>query len=978
MKRSLLFLLVVAVHVCSPSLTAEDRPNIVVLFADDMGFSDIGCFGSEIATPSLDRLADNGLRFTHFYNTGRCCPSRASILTGLYSHQADIGHMAGDLGVRGYRDRLSFNAVTLAEVLGSAGYHTLMSGKWHLGWRDQGSPTARGFQKFYGTRGFIDSYYTVVPHTEIYLGDEMLIPVTDSPVNHLKPDEEWYTTDVFTDYALHFIDEARKQDDEPFFLYLAYNAPHFPLHGKPEDTAKYRGRYREGWQKFRQQRYDKLVELGIVDKGWPLSPLDVPEWSSLTDAQRDDLDFKMALFAGIIDRLDQNIGRVIDHLEKIGELGNTLLVFVSDNGGTKETGLLGIKGDNNTVANYDEWAHKGGWSSSYGQGWANLSNSPFRRYKRENHEGGTSAPFIVHWPKGFEAKGELRDQVAHLIDLMPTFADVSGAEYPTEFHGKTIQPMEGKSLTPFLASTDTEPRTLFWEHEGYRAVRDGDMKLVGGRNGPWELYDMAKDRTELNDLAEKESGTFTALKSKWNAWAEKVGVLTPEEFETTRDEFREKNKPKKPAAALSQTTEPPDTLMSTPGELIFSENFDRDTISDRWFYRGEFQLRDGALMRTRINEHEDNKRVFLKDAEFHNVVIQFDFKFDGQTSDLRLVTGSGGHYNSITQIRRDHFQVNTPVDRDVGLEPSHIGECSNLFTTDEWHTMTVEYWDEEVVAHIDGEHFVLGSHPIVDRTREYFAFQFDRPSAAVDNVRIWRATGQRQNWSTKRGQLVGQQEKRPAVPRDPRDHYQHVFTNVKSDLTLNDPAYRKLIAHHEELQKALRKDYSEAFLSHKELSKGIQKRRKELKDSDQKFKEMESAVHRARRAEDECVVSKNPSLESLPEHRYRSEIELARDRLKRNNDAELAALIAATSKHQDALEAHFPEAFASIDHLVAERSARRNALNDDPDFQSRNREVSDAWQAIKSYQENAEPRLRELAEAAKDYRVSFKEPEAAK
>jgi arylsulfatase A-like enzyme len=533
--RSLPFLLLLCLNL---GVVAAKRPNIVVLFADDMGFSDIGCFGSEIETPNLDGLASNGLRFSHFYNTGRCCPSRASILTGLYPHQADIGHMAGETGVKGYRDRLSFNAVTLAEVLAAADYHTIMTGKWHLGWRDEGCPTARGFQHFYGTRGFIDSYFTVVPKTEIYLGEKLVLPVTEKPVNHLKPQEEWYTTDVFTDYALHFIDEVRKQDDKPFFLYLAYNAPHFPLHAKLEDVKKYRGRYREGWSKFRQQRHERLIELGVLNRDWPLSNLDVPDWDTLTKKQRDDMDFKMALFAGIVDRLDQNVGRVVDHLKKIGELDNTLLIFVSDNGGTKETGLFGIKGDRNTVESYDSWARVGGWSSSYGQGWANLSNTPFRRYKRENHEGGVSAPLVIHWPAGMKAKGEMRHQVAHLIDLMPTFVEVSGAKYPQEFKGKEIQPMQGRSLTPFFDSAKTEPRTLFWEHEGNRAIRDGDWKLVGTRGQPWELYDVARDRTELNNLATERSERFTKLKGTWDTWADRVGVLTPEEFTAARTAAR--------------------------------------------------------------------------------------------------------------------------------------------------------------------------------------------------------------------------------------------------------------------------------------------------------------------------------------------------------------------------------------------------------------------------------------------------------
>jgi len=523
--------------------SADERPNVVVLFADDMGYSDIGCFGSEIETPNLDRLAQGGLRFTHFYNCGRCCPSRASILTGLYPHRADIGHMAGDLGVRGYRDRLSFHAVTIPEVLGAAGYHTIMTGKWHLGWRDEGSPTARGFQHFYGTRGYVDSYFTIVPRTEVYLNDETVLRVGEKPVNHLHPEKEWYTTDVYTDYALHFMEKVRQEDDRPFFLYLAYNAPHFPLHAKPQDVEKYRGRYRDGWQAHRRRRYEQLVRAGVFDDQWPLSPLDVPAWNSLTEAERDDLDFKMALFAAIVDRLDQNIGRVIRYLEDNGELDNTLLVFLSDNGGTKETGLFGIRGQQNTVENYDQWARKGGWTSSYGQGWANLSNTPFRRYKRENHEGGISAPFIVHWPRGFQARGDLRHQPSHLIDLMPTIVDVTGATYPQRFQGREIHPMAGRSLRPFWESDRTQPRTLFWEHEGNRAIRAGDWKLVGLRDEPWELYHIAEDRTELNDLARQRPEKFAALRARWDDWADEVGVLTPQEFSEARQAARKRKEP---------------------------------------------------------------------------------------------------------------------------------------------------------------------------------------------------------------------------------------------------------------------------------------------------------------------------------------------------------------------------------------------------------------------------------------------------
>jgi len=520
----------------------EAKPNIVILFADDMGYSDIGCYGSEIQTPNLDQLAANGLRLSHFYNTGRCCPSRASILTGLYPHQANIGHMAGDTGVKGYRDFLSFNSVTIAEVLKTAGYRTMMTGKWHLGWRDEGAPPARGFDRFYGTRGYIDSYYTVIRRTEMYLDNKMVLPITETPINHLHPDQEWYTTDVFTDYALHFMDEAMEME-KPFFLYLAYNAPHFPLHCKPEDLKKYRGSYKaKGWNQLRRDRYQKLVDSGLIDKKYALSPQDSPDWDSLSEDEQDELDFKMSLYAGIIDRLDQNIGRVVSKLKDSGQLDNTLILFVSDNGGTKETGMFGIKGRDANIANYETWARKGGWTSSYGQGWANLSNVPFRLYKRFNHEGGVSTPLIVHWPAGVKGKGTITHQPGHLIDIMATCVDVSGAEYPEKFKGNTIQPMEGRTLRPAFQGDPIPERPLFWEHEGHRAIRDGQWKLVGLQGQPWELYNIAKDRTELKDLAAKETAVAQSLQEQWDAWAKKVGVKTPQEIRDLRKQANQRRK----------------------------------------------------------------------------------------------------------------------------------------------------------------------------------------------------------------------------------------------------------------------------------------------------------------------------------------------------------------------------------------------------------------------------------------------------
>lgn len=405
-------------------------------------------------------------------------------------------------------------------------------------------------------------------------------------------------------------------------------------------------------------------------------------------------------------------------------------------------------------------------------------------------------------------------------------------------------------------------------------------------------------------------------------------------------------------------------LMCNRGEALFSENFDPTTVSERWHFKGEFALRDGALVRTEING-EENQRVFLKDPKFHNTIIQFDFKFAGDTTNLRLVMGSGGHYNSVVEIQRGHFQVNTPDDKAAGLVPSHLGECAFAFEPGKWYTMTVEYWGDKIVAHVDAGHVVLGSHPIIDRTREYFAFQFDRPAAAIDNVRVWAAKGQRSDWPESRERLAALQANRPPVARDPLDRYKFVYTNVKSRLTLNDEKYRQLVNRNENLKVALHARYPDAFRTHKELQKAIADRKKKLKDSDPNFKQMENAVNKARRAEDAWVIAQTPALQNLPKYRLESELALARAALEKRKLAELADLVAETSRLQAALEKRFPEAFASVDAEEEKEKAIRQALNDDAEFKKLNREVSDSWQAIKQYENAAEPDLAALEAAAK-------------
>jgi arylsulfatase A-like enzyme len=497
----------------APAETAEaKRPNIIVILVDDMGFSDVGCYGSEIPTPNLDALAANGLRFTQFYNTARCCPSRATLLTGLYAHQAGVGHMMEDKGVPGYRGFLNDRCVTIADVLRSAGYFTAATGKWHVGYHQETArPLTRGFDRFYGSQhgGF---YFQPAANRDVILNDKVLYS-SDNP-----PPAGWYSTDAWTDYGVKFIDEALAVR-KPFFLYLAHNAPHFPLQAPAEDIAKFRGKYLIGWDKLRERRHDKQIELGVMDKAWSISPRpkEVNAWESLAAAERDRFDHIMAIYAAVVSHIDQSIGRLVSALRERGVLDNTLILFMSDNGGNAESGPDGtMKGDPPGSAASTVFC---------GQSWATLENTPLRRYKHFNHEGGISTPLIAHWPAGIAAKGELRSQPGHLIDIMPTCVDLSGATYPKHFQGRDILPLEGRSLRPAFADKPIDRDALFWEHEGNAAIRVSDWKLVRlGRNGPWELYDLKADRTELHNLAAEHPERVKDMAATWEAWAQRAQV----------------------------------------------------------------------------------------------------------------------------------------------------------------------------------------------------------------------------------------------------------------------------------------------------------------------------------------------------------------------------------------------------------------------------------------------------------------------
>jgi len=514
--RSLLLALPAAVALPLPSpaeTSTPPKPNVIVIMVDDMGFADLGCYGSEIPTPNIDALAAGGVRFSQFYNTGKCCPTRASLLTGLYSHQAGIGAMVEDEGIPSYRGFLNDRCVTLADVMRSAGYFTAVSGKWHVGHKDKSMwPLQRGFDRFFGMPEGGGFYFKVKQGRTVALGNEEIY----SPKNQVP--EGWYTTDAIHKHGIQFIDEALDAK-KPFFLYLAHNAPHYPLQAPAEEIAKFRGKYRAGWDELRARRYQRQLEMGIIKPEWKLSgrPEGVDAWDRLTEKQRDQFDEQMAIYAAMIAHVDGTIGDLTQHLKDRSALDNTLILFLSDNGASSEGGVYG-KLSGNPPGSADSQVYAG-------QAWATLQNTPFRRYKSQSHEGGISAPLIAHWPQGISAEGELRPQPAHVIDIMPTVVELTGATYPTTVADKAIQPMEGRSLVPAFRNETTPGGPLFWEHSGNTAVRDGDWKLIRfGRGGEWELYDLKADRTELHDLHTTNPEKAETLRLLWKDWARRVGV----------------------------------------------------------------------------------------------------------------------------------------------------------------------------------------------------------------------------------------------------------------------------------------------------------------------------------------------------------------------------------------------------------------------------------------------------------------------
>ncbi len=507
------------------SAAAAARPNIVLILVDDMGFSDIGCYGGEIRTPNIDALAKKGVRFTQFYNTARCCPTRASLLSGLYPHQAGVGHMVDNpKPFPGYTGDLSRNCVTIAEALKPAGYRTMMSGKWHVtpvttskhNW-----PIQRGFDKYFGIIHGAASYFDPVTLTR------------DNAPAERGPD--YYFTDSITENAITYIEGAAAAK-EPFFLYTAYTAPHWPLHARPDDIERYRGRYKGGWDALREERRRRQNELGIIDRRWSTTARDsrVPAWADAPD--REWQQRRMEVYAAMIDRMDQGVGRIMSALRRAGQEGNTLVLFLADNGGCAEEVGPNWKGQHIPQQTHDGRPVRVGNTpgvmpgsedtyQSYGIPWANASNTPFRLYKHWVHEGGISTPLIAYWP-GKTRAGTISHEPGHLIDIMSTCVDVAGTKYPSERGARPVTPMEGTTLRPAFTGGKLNRRdAIYWEHEGNRAMRQGRWKIVSRFPDRWELFDLEADRTEMNDLAARHPDRVERMVAQYEKWARRANVL---------------------------------------------------------------------------------------------------------------------------------------------------------------------------------------------------------------------------------------------------------------------------------------------------------------------------------------------------------------------------------------------------------------------------------------------------------------------
>lgn len=849
------------------------RPNVIFVLADDLGWSELGCYGNGFNdTPHLDRLATEGMRFTQAYAAAPVCsPYRASLLTGQYPAR---------IGILDYLRPNSANALstvhdTLPEVLASNGYATGMIGKWHLtGYQHHDAehevkPVDHGFQWDFAREvkgvGNGANFWPYVFRTQ---------PIRWLDIAQQRLGENEFLVDRMN---LEAVDYIERNKDRQFFLYLSHYAPHTIMNGKPELVEKYRRKHPPG-KSTRDRCY--LCQ----DHGKPGDTLH--HWAGDHNPH----------LAAMLESIDDGIGMITAKLDELGLAGNTIVIFTSDNGG--ETNVT--------------------------------SNAPLRGGKSQLYEGGIRVPLIVRKPGTVPAKTVCREPTVN-VDFYPTLLEASGIESPA------AHKLDGISTL----STWKDPRqasereALYWHYPLDRphflggvsagAIREGDLKLIEFfDSGTSELYSLHDDPPEKRDLAAERPIDVKFLKAKLAAWREDVGARIPS---------------------------PP--LLTEPRNLYFADHFSTDQVSDRWFFQKHWSVEDGVLLRNDVPK--TNGRIFVKDSSYEDVMIRFDFQFRG-AKELRLVTGSSGHYNVVVHVHRDHFFIQTALDPTGPYFPFRHGECAYKFAPNQWYTLTVEIIDDHVVAHVDHEHVAYGRHPVLDRERTYFAFQVDGPSAAFDNVQILKAARhplQKQNL-----ELIRSVSGRFPVKKSVKEQFEIQKRNTHERLFQSDEAYRQLVRQVDVRKEQEKRKFPDVFRSHKEFKKEISEYRKKLHAEDPTYKETLFATYRAARAMDAYLVAQQPDVDELPPSRRERELE--RLRMKYRNDREYLRLTAVRDSAQETLESDYPRLFTTDEEITQSRNERRKAVQKDPAFRQLIEATAAAYRAQQAYLFKHDAKLTEL------------------
>ncbi|QDT16660.1 sulfatase-like hydrolase/transferase [Alienimonas californiensis] len=867
-----LFLLTCSAASAGPQ--ADRPPNVVFVLADDLGWSELGCYGNDFhETPHLDRLAAEGMRFTHAYAAAPVCsPYRAALLTG--QHPARIGIL--DYLRPNSANALSTSHVTLSEMLGRRGYVSGKIGKWHLsgyaahGAEHEVTPADHGFDEdLAGEVKGVGNGANFWP----YVFRDQPMRWIDLPNNRLGENE--YLTDRLNLEAVEFIERHR---DEPFFLYLSHYAPHTILNGRPDLVEKYRAKHAPGPSGRERCHLCEDARLGGGDPGG--------HWA---------VDHNPHL-AAMVESIDDGVGLIEAKLTELGLAENTIFIFTSDNGG--ETNVT--------------------------------SNAPLRGGKSELYEGGIRVPLIVRWP-GTVPAGAVCDRPTQNVDYYPTLLEAAGID------PDPAQELDGVSvLKTWKDPAAAIPReALYWHYPldephflggvSAGAIRVGEWKLIERfDSGEAQLFSLEEDPGETTNLAAKRPAEADRLRVQLAAWRGAVGARTPS---------------------------PP--LLAEPRQLYFAEHFHPGQLSERLWYNADWAAEDGVLKR--LATGSPDTRIFLRDAEYRDAVIRFDFRL-GAAEDVRLMTGSGGHYNTVLHVRPDHFFLQTAQDRSAPYFSYRHGECAYKFDPDRWYTMTVEFLGDEAIAHLDHEHLVHAQHPIIDRTREYFALQVDEHAARFDNVQIWSAAAQQP--PAGRG-TVGAAAGRFPVEKSLREQFDIRSTNAHEWFYQRDETYRDLVRRVDELDAERKERFPDAFRSHKEYKEAVQNERKRLLNEDPIYKEALFATHRADRAIDAWLIARQPELEALPNDRQKAALGRLRGQFAEN--AELLALMNNSQQAQDRLEAAYPQLYVSDEEINARKKSAAEASRNDPEFRRLTKERAEAYLAQQDYLLNADEELRRLA-----------------